>query len=1088
VQTVANESTGTAEEFGASLDQLAKDMDNNISKAEAASASYDILSAGYKDLTEVNYILGESQKVAIGGLSDLGTVSDATTTILNAYGDQLGENLTVQEKTDKILNGMINTQNEGKITAGEYAQLIGNVASTAASANINLEELNAVIAVNTADGAAASTTIASMNQAIASISSPTAQAAEHAKQLGIEFNATALQSMGLEGFLKQLTDAGADNVESLVKLFGSVEAANTILKVVGDDGFAKFEGTLSNMKNNTDAVTSAYEQIAATDLQKTQAAMNAFNDALLDLGAGVQTAFRPAIEALTMLVQAFNSLSPQAKQAIGLITTVAGVTLTLSGALALTATAVAANIKTYNTLLVVKGKLVAATKAEIVANMANVKSLFASAAAAKSALLAMTPLIATLGLVTAAVGALVLGWKHWENIQTEKKAEELNNKLKETEPLVNATFRAVEKMRETGKALPNEEFDQLINLLKEADGGTGVLQGQIDALTRQQEKYKQGVEETTNVQEENTQSTEELIQASDDKLAAIEDNYSTEMTVAQASATSQEALIDKQIELERKRTTALINELKARLQIANIEEAERAKINNQIQALEAEMITKEKEASDQKIQIREDAARDSLDAEKAYLEAQMETSNGLINNTGRLREILEERTALERQSIQNKLATTEKGSAEYQTLKAQELEIDANYLTELEALRDKENELIKKGIEERNKLESASIEGQKADLEAAYESGSIGLQGYLDAQLSLVRDSYEEQNRYLQERLDKEELTESERADLITQQKENYADYIAEVKRLDEERLNDAIAKEQNLTNFRKGQLDLQKQSMAAMVSYEGAIDSAMGSYASQLGKIGTALKDENIEYSQKNKLMQVGNQIRQNLSAMGININGNLQDEEALQKAINEIELKKVENQIKQIENKRKMLEIDTQIQKLELENQIQQNEMRLASGTLSETEQQQAMMENDLARQNLSLLGERYSLQQEALTAEGQALQTSYGIEAATRGVDANQVSIGEARSFSDLGGASTNTVAARVVQPTVASVQSTQASLNQPVQNAPASVQSANVNVNPLVDNTNRIIDQLGAIWSTLNGLPPKIAQSLPRASAR
>ena len=97
VQTVANENTGTTKEFDQALANLSNQLNGNLGKVEASTAAYDVLSAGYKDQSEILGILEKSQQAAIGGFSDIGTVSDATTTILNSFGDQLGENLSITD-------------------------------------------------------------------------------------------------------------------------------------------------------------------------------------------------------------------------------------------------------------------------------------------------------------------------------------------------------------------------------------------------------------------------------------------------------------------------------------------------------------------------------------------------------------------------------------------------------------------------------------------------------------------------------------------------------------------------------------------------------------------------------------------------------------------------------------------------------------------------------------------------------------------------------------------------------------------------------------------------------------------------------
>ena len=56
------------------------------SQTQLLAAAYDVASAGFSDAGANAKILEASLKGAVGGLSDLNTVSDAATSVLNAYG------------------------------------------------------------------------------------------------------------------------------------------------------------------------------------------------------------------------------------------------------------------------------------------------------------------------------------------------------------------------------------------------------------------------------------------------------------------------------------------------------------------------------------------------------------------------------------------------------------------------------------------------------------------------------------------------------------------------------------------------------------------------------------------------------------------------------------------------------------------------------------------------------------------------------------------------------------------------------------------------------------------------------------------
>jgi hypothetical protein len=149
------------------------------SQTQLLTAAYDVASAGFANAADNAKVLEAAAKGATGGLSDINTVGNAVTSVLNAYGKS-ANNAAV------LVDGFIQTQNDGKIILNEYAQLIGRLAPTAAAANVGINELNAAVATITAQGVPAEATFTGLNQALISILKPSAEATELAKKLGID--------------------------------------------------------------------------------------------------------------------------------------------------------------------------------------------------------------------------------------------------------------------------------------------------------------------------------------------------------------------------------------------------------------------------------------------------------------------------------------------------------------------------------------------------------------------------------------------------------------------------------------------------------------------------------------------------------------------------------------------------------------------------------------------------------------------------------------------------------------------------------------------------------------------------------------
>ena len=282
---------------------LSTRLEGAYSQTELLAASYDVASAGFIDAAEASQVLEASALGATGGMSDLGTVSDAVTSVLNAYGLEA-------DKANKIVDGFIQTQNDGKIIVDQYARQIGRIAPTAKSAGISIDELNAAIATITAQGVPVEQTFTGLNQAIVSILKPTKEAEKIAKELGIEFNAAALESKGFGGILEDIANSDA-TTDQLAKLFGSVEAMKAVFPLINDD-LVKFNQNLENQANSSGTALKATEEFQGTlSFQFSQIVKNVGN-----LARGLDEVLGPAFKGILGTV---NDIVSRMNEAVALM-------------------------------------------------------------------------------------------------------------------------------------------------------------------------------------------------------------------------------------------------------------------------------------------------------------------------------------------------------------------------------------------------------------------------------------------------------------------------------------------------------------------------------------------------------------------------------------------------------------------------------------------------------------------------------------------------------------------------------------------------------------------------------------------------
>jgi len=280
------------------LSTLSNELSGQASQLDLLSASYDVASAGFGEVSELTDVLKASQLGATGGFSELATVADATTSVLNAYGKS-------SDEAAALIDGFIQTQNDGKIVVDQYAQQIGRLAPIAAGAGVGIKELNAAISTVTATGVPVESTFAGLRQVIAAIQKPTSEASKAAEKLGIDFSATALKTKGLGGVLEELVAKGGASEETLAQFFGSVEARTAILPLLNDQ-LVSFNQNLANQANAQGVAAKAAFEAQNTIQGQLQRLGAAFTN-LTTEGSEFGIAIREVLKITAVTVEALKS-------------------------------------------------------------------------------------------------------------------------------------------------------------------------------------------------------------------------------------------------------------------------------------------------------------------------------------------------------------------------------------------------------------------------------------------------------------------------------------------------------------------------------------------------------------------------------------------------------------------------------------------------------------------------------------------------------------------------------------------------------------------------------------------------------------
>jgi TP901 family phage tail tape measure protein len=244
------------EQFGSMKDEVL-DLSKRVpeSAGKLAEGLYGVVSAGVPAEEQMRF-LETSAQAAAAGISETGTVVNAAAGLIKNYGLEFGD---AEAVTDK----MFTTVKLGTTTFDELASSVGGVAPLASEMGVSMDELMATYATLTGVTGNTSEITTQLKGALSNVLKPSSQAAELAEELGLEFNAAALESQGLAGFLDSVTEATGGSSEKLSTLFGSTEGLQAILALTGEQA-DDFSTKLDEMTGSAGAMNDAFgEQMKA---------------------------------------------------------------------------------------------------------------------------------------------------------------------------------------------------------------------------------------------------------------------------------------------------------------------------------------------------------------------------------------------------------------------------------------------------------------------------------------------------------------------------------------------------------------------------------------------------------------------------------------------------------------------------------------------------------------------------------------------------------------------------------------------------------------------------------------------------------
>ncbi|NFH48147.1 phage tail tape measure protein [Clostridium sporogenes] len=225
--------------------------DTGIAVKELADTQYNAISSGVKASESIQAAI-TSAKLAKAGFTDSNSSLKILTSTMNVYG------LTGQKAMQSISDKMLVTQNLGVTTVAELAESMGSLTPVAKSAGASIDELLAGMASLTKNGLKTDEAVTALKGVFTSVIKPSEEASKTAKQLGIDFSASALKSKGFAKFLEEIKVKTGGNTETMGKLFGNVRALSGALVLTGK-GFGDFNTALGEMGRSAGLTDKAFD-------------------------------------------------------------------------------------------------------------------------------------------------------------------------------------------------------------------------------------------------------------------------------------------------------------------------------------------------------------------------------------------------------------------------------------------------------------------------------------------------------------------------------------------------------------------------------------------------------------------------------------------------------------------------------------------------------------------------------------------------------------------------------------------------------------------------------------------------------------
>lgn len=248
---------------------------------QLAQAMFTLQSAGLRGDLAMS-ALEQSAQLAAGGMGEVRTIAQATTSILDQYAKK---GVDAADAADFLAA----TARAGNFESSQLAGSLGKLLPISAQLNISLDDVGGSIALLTRGNGNASESITQVAAAMRVLMAPSVEATNILEQAGLtmsDVKETAAGPGGLVAALQQMYDATGQNDEQFARMLGSSEAVNAAFQILNATSQTQAE-TFGAVADRTGVAAEVFDAAAATSSFAWDQAMTQIKVAAIDVGSSV---------------------------------------------------------------------------------------------------------------------------------------------------------------------------------------------------------------------------------------------------------------------------------------------------------------------------------------------------------------------------------------------------------------------------------------------------------------------------------------------------------------------------------------------------------------------------------------------------------------------------------------------------------------------------------------------------------------------------------------------------------------------------------------------------------------------------------